>query len=41
MTSPARLLPGGYLYMTDILGDPAIVQKVGRMIASKYSQYTC
>nr|WP_295970518.1 pur operon repressor [uncultured Bacillus sp.] len=36
MTSPARLLPGGYLYMTDILGDPSIVQKVGRMIASKY-----
>ena len=30
------LLPGGYLYMTDILGDPAIVQKVGRMIASTY-----
>ena len=24
MTSPARILPGGYLYMTDILGDPAI-----------------
>lgn len=37
MTSPERLLPGGYLYMTDILGNPQIVQKVGRMIASKYS----
>ena len=36
MRSPARLLPGGYLYMTDILADPAIVQNVGRMIASKY-----
>lgn len=36
MTSPQRLLPGGYLYMTDILGDPAIVQTVGRMIASAY-----
>src|SRR3954453_7979604 len=36
MTDPNRLLPGGYLYMTDILGDPTVVQKVGRMIASTY-----
>ncbi|MEH7115146.1 pur operon repressor [Neobacillus niacini] len=33
---PDRLLPGGYLYLTDILGDPAIVQKAGRIIASPY-----
>jgi len=25
MASPDRLLPGGYLYMKDILGDPGIV----------------
>lgn len=36
ITNPERLLPGGYLYMTDILGNPSIVQKVGRMIASNY-----
>jgi purine operon repressor len=36
MTDSNRLLPGGYLYMTDILGDPTVVQKVGRMIASTY-----
>ena len=36
ITNPERLLPGGYLYMTDILGNPSIVQKVGRMIASSY-----
>ncbi|MCQ6276714.1 pur operon repressor [Bacillus sp. V3B] len=36
MSNPERLLPGGYLYMTDILGNPSIVQKVGRMIASTY-----
>jgi purine operon repressor len=36
ISDPARLLPGGYLYLTDILGDPKIVQKVGRMIASAY-----
>ena len=32
-----RLLPGGYLYLTDILGDPSIVQKAGRIIASAYA----
>jgi purine operon repressor len=37
IANPDRLLPGGYLYLTDILGDPIIVQKVGRMIASFYA----
>jgi purine operon repressor len=37
IANPDRLLPGGYLYMTDILGDPAIVQKAGRIIASAYA----
>ncbi|MFE8704030.1 pur operon repressor [Cytobacillus sp. FJAT-54145] len=37
IANPDRLLPGGYLYMTDILGDPSIVQKVGRILASAYS----
>jgi purine operon repressor len=37
IASPNRLLPGGYLYMTDILGDPSIVQKAGRLIASAYA----
>ncbi|EKN70309.1 pur operon repressor [Neobacillus bataviensis LMG 21833] len=32
-----RLLPGGYLYLTDILGDPQVVQKAGRIIASAYA----
>lgn len=34
---PDRLLPGGYLYLTDILGDPQVVQKAGRIIASAYA----
>jgi purine operon repressor len=38
IANPDRLLPGGYLYLTDILGDPTIVQKVGRMIASFYAK---
>ncbi|MCH6267882.1 MULTISPECIES: pur operon repressor [Neobacillus] len=35
--SPDRLLPGGYLYLTDILGSPQVVQKAGRIIASAYA----
>lgn len=38
IANPDRLLPGGYLYLTDILGDPAIVQKAGRIIASAYAK---
>lgn len=37
MTTPDRLLPGGYLYMNDILGNPHIMDKVGRLIASAYA----
>lgn len=37
IASPERLLPGGYLYMTDILGDPSYVQKAGRLFASIYA----
>ncbi len=36
IANPDRLLPGGYLYMTDILGDPSIVRQVGRLFASAY-----
>lgn len=38
IASPDRLLPGGYLYMTDILGDPSIVQRAGKIIASAYTE---
>lgn len=37
ISSPERLLPGGYLYLTDMLGDPQTVNKVGRIIASMYA----
>lgn len=36
MTEPERILPGGYLYMTDILGNPEYVNAIGRLIASVY-----
>ena len=38
IASPDRLLPGGYLYMNDILGNPAIVRNVGRIMASAYAK---
>jgi purine operon repressor len=37
IAKPDRLLPGGYLYLTDILGNPSIVQKAGKIIASAYA----
>jgi purine operon repressor len=36
-TKPERLLPGGYLYLTDILGNPALVKKIGLMFASFFA----
>lgn len=31
-----RLLPGGYVYLSDLLGEPELLRKVGQIIASKY-----
>jgi purine operon repressor len=36
-TKPERLLPGGYLYLTDILGNPSLVKKIGLMFASLFA----
>jgi purine operon repressor len=33
---PDRLLPGGYLYMSDLLGDSTVVREIGRIIASQF-----
>ncbi|TRZ36440.1 pur operon repressor [Niallia circulans] len=38
IVKPDRLLPGGYLYMTDILGDTALVQRVGKIFASAFAE---
>ncbi|WP_433746104.1 pur operon repressor [Falsibacillus pallidus] len=38
MESSDRLLPGGYLYMTDLLGDPKVVNKVGKLLASAFAE---
>ncbi|MCA1322065.1 pur operon repressor [Bacillus tianshenii] len=37
IAKPERLLPGGYLYMTDILGNPKVLNKVGKMFATAFS----
>jgi len=36
LMEPSRLLPGGFLYLSDILGTPAIVRAMGVMLAGQY-----
>ncbi len=38
LANPDRLLPGGYLYMADIMGCPAHVNQAGRLLASYYAE---
>lgn len=37
IAKPERLLPGGYLYLTDLLGNPLFVNKIGKVFASVFS----
>ncbi|CAM3958835.1 pur operon repressor [Cohnella lubricantis] len=37
LEQPDRLLPGGYLYMTDLLGQPGLLQDVGQMFATAFA----
>jgi len=34
---PERVLPGGYLYMTDMLGQPGLLAEVGKMFATAFA----
>lgn len=36
LEQPERLLPGGYLFMSDILGQPSIMNEIGRTFASVF-----
>ena len=36
LLEPGRQLPGGYLYFSDILSEPELVQGMGSLIASQY-----
>jgi len=38
LSKPDRVLPGGYLYMTDILSNPNYVNSVGRIFASIFKE---
>lgn len=37
LSDPERILPGGYIYMSDILGRPDVLDKVGRIFAHIFS----
>ncbi|WP_019536491.1 pur operon repressor [Paenibacillus ginsengihumi] len=37
LEQPDRILPGGYLYMSDIMGQPMILNEVGKMFASVFA----
>ncbi|RWZ50161.1 pur operon repressor [Halobacillus fulvus] len=36
LEDPERLLPGGYLFMSDLLGDPETIRNIGRLFASAF-----
>lgn len=36
LSDSTRLLPGGYVYLSDLLGNPEVLREVGRIIASQY-----
>lgn len=36
LEDPSRILPGGYLYMSDLLGDPSIVKQIGKVFVSAF-----
>lgn len=37
LEQPDRILPGGYLYMSDLLGQPAVVNEIGKILATAFS----
>lgn len=38
LKDPNRILPGGYLYMSDLLGDPNIVRQVGQIFSTSFAK---
>ena len=36
LSGPERVLPGGFLYYSDVLSDPEIVRGIGEIIATRY-----
>lgn len=38
LEDPSRILPGGYIYMTDLLHQPTIVNRIGKILSSLYAE---
>ncbi len=38
LEQPERILPGGYLYMSDVLGQPMILNEAGKIFASAFAR---
>jgi len=38
LSTPDRILPGGFLYLSDILGDPSLLHEIGRIFASVFTK---
>ncbi|MCD2255982.1 pur operon repressor [Agrilactobacillus fermenti] len=38
ISAPERVLPGGYVYLSDLLGEPEVLRQVGRLVASQYAK---
>ncbi|WP_040953033.1 pur operon repressor [Gorillibacterium massiliense] len=38
LEQPDRILPGGYMFMSDLLGRPATVSEIGKVFASVFSE---
>lgn len=36
LQDPSRILPGGYLYMSDLLGTPSVVKEIGKAFVSVF-----
>ncbi|BAM46183.1 MAG: pur operon repressor [Amphibacillus sp.] len=37
LNDPSRILPGGYLFMSDLLGEPTTVREIGRLFATAFA----
>ncbi|MUG48220.1 pur operon repressor [Paenibacillus woosongensis] len=37
LSQPDRILPGGYLYMSDLLGQPALMNEAGKLFATVFA----
>jgi purine operon repressor len=38
LDDPIRILPGGYLYMSDLLGEPETVRNIGKIFATAFAE---